>query len=206
MIRKLILSSGNKHKIKEIKDILKDMPFQVVSKDELGYADFDVVEDGDTLEKNALKKAVELKKLTEGIIIADDTGLFVDALNGEPGVFSARYAGEQVSYSDNNRLLLKNLEGVPLEKRTAYFKTVIAVLLENGEHVMAEGRCYGKIGLEVKGANGFGYDPLFIVDGTGKTMAEMEEEQKNKISHRGNALLNLKEKLEEIVYEDTSGE
>lgn len=199
MRRTVILSSGNKHKIKEIKNILKDMPFDVVSKDDMGFEDFDVVENGDTLEENALKKAVELSKQIKGIIIADDTGLFVDALEGEPGVYSARYAGEQVSYIDNNNLLLRNLKGIPLEKRTAYFKTVIAVVLENGESFMAEGICKGKIAFAPRGKNGFGYDPLFIVDGTDKTFSEMSDEEKNKISHRANALLNLKEKLEEVV-------
>jgi XTP/dITP diphosphohydrolase len=199
MNRRVILSSGNMHKVKEIKDILKDMPFDVVSKDELGFRDFDVEEDGQTLEENALKKAVELSKLVKGVIIADDTGLFVDALNGEPGVYSARYAGEHVSYADNNKKLLKKLEGLPLEKRTAYFKTSIAVVLEDGSSIMAEGRCSGKIGFEPRGENGFGYDPLFIEDKSGKTLSEMSEEEKNSISHRANALVNLKEKLEEIV-------
>lgn len=197
MRNKIILSSGNKHKINEITDILKNMPFDVVSKDDLGYKDFDVVEDGSTLEENAFKKAEELHKKVKGIVIADDTGLFVDALNGEPGVYSARYSGESVSYKDNNNLLLKNLKNVPMEKRTAKFKTVIAVVFEDGKRIMAEGTCSGKIAFEERGENGFGYDPLFIVDGVDKTFAEMTEEEKNKISHRAKALLNLKKKLEE---------
>lgn len=197
MRRKIILSSGNKHKITEIKDILKDTIFDVVSKDDLGYLDFDVEEDKDTLEGNAFKKAEELHKLVKGIVIADDTGLFVDALNGDPGVYSARYAGEPVSYKDNNKLLLKNLEGVPMEKRTATFKTVMAVVLEDGSRLMAEGECKGKIAFEERGTNGFGYDPLFIVDGWNKSFSEMTEEEKNQVSHRANALMNLKEKLEE---------
>lgn len=197
MRRKIILSSGNKHKINEIKDILKNTIFDVVSKDDLGYLDFDVEEDKDTLEGNAFKKAEELHKLVKGIVIADDTGLFVDALNGDPGVYSARYAGEPVSYKDNNKLLLKNLEGVPMEKRTATFKTVMAVVLEDGSRLMAEGECKGKIAFEERGINGFGYDPLFIVDGWNKSFSEMTEEEKNQVSHRSNALMNLKEKLEE---------
>lgn len=197
MRRKIILSSGNKHKINEIKDILKNTIFDVVSKDDLGYLDFDVEEDKDTLEGNAFKKAEELHKLVKGIVIADDTGLFVDALNGDPGVYSARYAGEPVSYKDNNKLLLKNLEGVPMEKRTATFKTVMAVVLEDGSRLMAEGECKGKIAFEERGTNGFGYDPLFIVDGWNKSFSEMTEEEKNQVSHRANALMNLKEKLDE---------
>ncbi|HBV68485.1 MAG TPA: non-canonical purine NTP pyrophosphatase [Clostridiales bacterium] len=196
-MRKVILSSGNKHKISEIKDILKGMSFEVVSKDDLGYTDFDVEEDGSTLEENAFKKAEELHRLVKGIVIADDTGLFVDALNGDPGVYSARYAGEPVSYKDNNILLLKNLKDVPAEKRTAYFKTVMAVIFEDGRRVSAEGRVDGTIAFEERGENGFGYDPLFIVESTGRTFAEMTEEEKNSVSHRARALRNLREKLEE---------
>ncbi len=197
MMRRVILSSGNKHKISEIKDILKGMSFEVVSKDDLGYTDFEVEEDGSTLEENALKKAEELHRLVKGIVIADDTGLFVDALNGDPGVYSARYAGEPVSYKENNILLLKNLKDVPAEKRTAYFKTVMAVIFEDGRRVSAEGRVDGIIAFEERGENGFGYDPLFIVEDTGRTFAEMTEEEKNSVSHRARALRNLRKKLEE---------
>ncbi len=197
MMRKVILSSGNKHKISEIKDILKGMSFEVVSKDDLGYTDFDVEEDGSTLEENAFKKAEELHRLVKGIVIADDTGLFVDALNGDPGVYSARYAGEPVSYKENNILLLRNLKDVPAEKRTAYFKTVMAVIFEDGRRVSAEGRVDGTIAFEERGENGFGYDPLFIVEDTGRTFSEMTEEEKNNVSHRARALRNLREKLEE---------
>lgn len=196
MIRKIVLSSGNKHKIDEIKFILQDMPFEVVSKNELGYKDFDVVEDGNTLEENAFKKAEELHKLVNGIVLADDTGLFVDALNGDPGVYSARYAGEPASDKNNRLMLLENLKGIPMDKRTAYFKTVIAVVFEDGNKMIAEGRVEGKIAFEERGQNGFGYDSLFIVSDTGKTFAEMSEEEKNSISHRARALINLKEKLE----------
>lgn len=199
MSRKLILSSGNEHKIKEIKEILKDLNIEIVSKDELGFKDFDVDEDRDTLEGNAFKKAEELSKLVNGIVIADDTGLFVDALDGAPGVYSARYAGNHVSYKDNNELLLKNLKDVPMEKRTAYFKTVIAIILEDGSKLKAEGICKGKIGLEAHGTNGFGYDPLFIVEGLEKSFGEMTDEEKNSLSHRANALRNLKNVLGEVL-------
>jgi XTP/dITP diphosphohydrolase len=196
MIRKIVLSSGNKHKISEIKDILKGLPFDVVSKDDLGYKDFDVVEDGETLEENAFKKAEELHKLTGGIVIADDTGLFVDALNGEPGIYSARYAGEPSSDKNNRELLLQKLKDVPMEQRTAHFKTVIAIIFEDGRKMTAEGKVHGKIAFEERGQRGFGYDSLFIVEDTGKTFAEMTEDEKNQISHRARALINLKNKLE----------
>jgi XTP/dITP diphosphohydrolase len=202
MRRRIVLSSGNEHKIKEIKHILKCLSIDVISKNDVGLEEFDVVEDGVTLEENSMKKAMELSKLVDGIIIADDSGLFVDALHGKPGVYSARYAGESCSYEQNNKLLLKNLESIPMEKRTAYFKTVISVVLENKETLIAEGVCNGKIAFEPRGKNGFGYDPLFIVDGTDRTFAEMSDEEKNKISHRANALLNLKEKLEEVLSEN----
>lgn len=202
MKRKIILSSGNEHKVKEIKKILKGLPFEILSKNEVGFKDFDVEEDGDTLKKNAFKKAHELSKLVEGIVISDDTGLFVDILNGEPGVYSSRYAGENVTYEDNNKLLLKKLEGVPLEKRKATFKTVIVVILENGEKIEVSGECKGKIGFKLKGTNGFGYDPLFIVDELDKTFAELSDDEKNTISHRANALKNLKVKLEGIIDEN----
>ncbi len=203
-MRKVVLSSGNQHKINEIKDILKDLNFEVVSKNDIGFRDFDVEEDKITLEGNAFKKAEELHKLVKGIVLADDTGLFVNALNGEPGVYSARYAGVPASDKSNRELLLKNLKDVPAEKRTAYFKTVIAIVFEDGRKVMAEGRVDGKIGYEEKGQNGFGYDSLFIVENTNKTFAEMSEEEKNKISHRAMALMNLKKKLEDMVSENNS--
>lgn len=203
MNRRIILSTGNLHKVNEIKGILKDMPFEVVSKDDLGFKDFDVVEDGTTLQENALKKAEELHKLTKGIVIADDTGLYVDALDGEPGVYSARYSGENATDADNNKLLLNKLKDVPEEKRTAFFETVIAIVLEDGSKLMAEGICRGSIAFRERGERGFGYDPLFVVEGTNKTFSEMTEEEKNKISHRANALINLKDKLE-ALFEDFS--
>lgn len=199
MNRKLILSSGNAHKIKEIKEILKDLNIEIVSKDDLGFKDLDVDEDKDTLEGNAFKKAEELSKLVNGIVIADDTGLFVDALNGAPGVYSARYSGENATDKGNNELLLKNLKDVPMEKRIAYFKTVIAIILEDGLKLKAEGICKGRIGFEAHGTNGFGYDPLFIVEGLGKSFGEMTDEEKNSLSHRANALRNLKNVLGEVL-------
>ena len=123
----------------------------------------------------------------------------MDALDGEPGVYSARYAGEDATYAANNKLLLNKLKDIPKEKRTAHFKTVIAVVLEDGSKLMAEGICKGSIAFKERGSRGFGYDPLFVVEETDKTFSEMTEEEKNKISHRANALINLKDKLEALI-------
>lgn len=199
MCRRLILSSGNEHKVYEIKKILSDLDIEIVTKKDLGLVNFYVEEDEDTLEGNAFKKAIELSKKVDGIVLADDTGLFVDALDGAPGVFSARFAGEKCSDEKNRQLLLEKLEDVSKEKRTAYFKTVIALVLEDGTKYKAEGICKGSIAFENSGQNGFGYDSLFIAKDTGKTFAQMTDEQKNTISHRANALKNLREILGEIV-------
>lgn len=198
-MKKLVLSTGNKDKLKEIKEILGELNINVVSKDEIGLENFDVEEDKDTLEGNAIKKAVELKKLTDGIVMADDTGLFVDYLGGAPGVYSARYAGEGCDYKDNNKKLLEELEGVAMDKRGAYFETVIALVLEDGSIKTISGKCEGYIGMEEKGEDGFGYDPLFVVEDYNKTFAELGHDIKNKISHRSRALENLKEELIEIL-------
>lgn len=195
----IIVSSGNKHKIVEIKEILSDLPFNIVSKNEIGLEKLEVEEDKDTLEENALKKALEIAKRVEGIVIADDTGLFVDKLNGRPGVYSSRYSGENATYQDNNIKLLKELEGVSLEERTAKFKTVIAIVDKDKSYKTVVGECKGKIGFEPAGENGFGYDPLFIIDGYNKTFAELGDEIKNKISHRANALKELKEELKKTL-------
>lgn len=200
--KKIILSTGNIDKIEEIKDILKDLPFYIYSKNEVGLGDLEVEEDGDTLEENAIKKAMAISERIDGIVIADDTGLFVDKLNGAPGVYSSRYAGEDVSYEDNNRKLLKELEGTPSEERTAKFQTVIAIVTEDKKIKTVYGECRGRIGFEVKGSEGFGYDPLFIVDGYGKTFAQLGEEVKNKISHRAKALEKLKKELEKLAGDD----
>lgn len=203
-MKDIILSSSNKHKVKEIKEILFDLDLNIISKDEIGYKDFDVIEDGKTLEENSYKKAKELWDKTKSIVIADDTGLFVDAIDGEPGVYSARYAGEDATYQDNNLLLLNKLNNVPKEKRKAYFETVIILIDENGKTYKANGICEGEIGFEAKGINGFGYDPLFIVKGLNKTFAELTDKEKNKYSHRGKAIKNLKQILEKLFNESDS--
>lgn len=198
MVR-VVLSSGNQHKISELKSILGEFDLEVISKNDIGYEDFEVEEDGETLEENSMKKAMELWKKTGNIVIADDTGLFVEYLDGEPGVYSARYAGEDATYEDNNKLLLKNLENVPVKKRKAYFKTVVSIIDSKGNSFNVEGVCKGEIGFEPVGDNGFGYDPIFIVEGLNKTFAQMTDIEKNTYSHRGKAVRNLKNIIGEIL-------
>ncbi|MBM7624846.1 XTP/dITP diphosphatase [Sporohalobacter salinus] len=192
---RIFLATGNKGKVKEIKDLLVGLDVEIMTTFDLGEAP-EVVEDGVTLEENAIKKARELADYTELLTIADDTGLLVDALDGRPGVYSARYAGKDATYADNNRKLLSELSDIPLGKRTARFKTVMALVKPTGEIKTVEGICEGKIGFEAKGEQGFGYDPLFIPQGYSSTFAEMESELKNQISHRAKALNKLKEVLQ----------
>lgn len=197
--RTLVLSTGNSNKVKEIKDILKGLPIEVVSKDEIGLKNIDIEEDGETLEENAIKKAKAIKDKVQGMVMADDTGLFVDYLKGEPGVKSARYAGPTSNDEKNIQKLLNKLEGVPLEKRTASFKTVIALVTEAGDVLTVTGECKGKIGFEPKGHSGFGYDPIFIVDGYDKTFAELGNNIKNRVSHRAKALEKLRNVITNII-------
>ena len=183
----LLLATRNKHKLKEIAAILEELKLDLRSAADIpGLAD--VIEDAATVRDNAIKKAVETAKFAKMLTIADDTGLEVDALNGEPGVRSARYAGDDASYFENNKKLLANLQGVPSEKRTARFRCVIAIADEKGLVECVEGICNGAIIADEKGGGGFGYDPLFIADGQVKTFAEISPDVKNRISHRGKAL------------------
>lgn len=198
---RIVLSTGNEHKVREISDVLNEFDVEVISKNSLGLNHVDVVEDGHTLEENAIKKARELWRHTEGIVIADDTGLFVKYLKGDPGVHSSRYAGDLANDSDNNALLLKNMKNVEEKDRQAFFKTVIVIIDRNEKIHLSEGICCGQIGFEPKGEHGFGYDSLFIVDGIGKTFAQMSNEEKNIHSHRGKALRKLEKIFPEILYE-----
>lgn len=195
----LIVSSSNVGKIKEIKSILKDLNLSIVSKSEVGLSNLEVIEDKDTLEGNAIKKALEIHKHTKGIVMSDDSGLFVDYLKGKPGVYSARYAGVDGDDEANNKKLLENLKDVALENRTAKFKTVIAIVLEDGSIEIVVGECSGKIITEQRGDSGFGYDPLFVPDGYDETFAQLDSNIKNNISHRRDALEKLKIKLENII-------
>ena len=195
MKHKAILASSNKHKLEEIQEILKEFDYELLTLSDVGLGDLEIIEDGETFEENSYIKAKTVLDLKKVITIADDSGLEVDYLNGAPGVYSARYAGDHVSYSDNNKKLLEALIGVPEEDRTARFVTVITMLFENGEKIVARGEVEGIIGTELKGNGGFGYDPLFYVPEIGKTFAECTSDEKNKLSHRANALVQLKEIL-----------
>lgn len=195
MISKLLLATNNKDKVSEIKNLLTNTCIHVLTLNDLNL-NIDVEEDKDTLEGNALKKAEEIYKVTGIPCSADDTGLFVNALNGEPGVFSSRYAGDNASYSDNRIKLLHNLQGVPEDYRNAFFKTVVCFY--NGENDLKffEGICKGHITIKERGERGFGYDSIFQPDCYDRTFAELNIEEKNYISHRAKAFIKFREYLE----------
>ena len=187
---KLILASKNRHKAQEMQAILGDR-ITLVTQDEAGFADLDVVEDGKTFEENAIKKAVSVMEASGMTCIADDSGLCVDALDGAPGLYTARYAGEKATDDENIQKLLHELNGVEWEKRTARFVCVIAVAYPDRAPVTFRGECEGFILTEKHGENGFGYDPIFYVEQFDKAMAELPAEVKNSISHRSRALAKL---------------
>lgn len=194
-MRKIVLSTDNKNKLREIREILEDLDVEIYGKSDIDGMDFEVVEDGETLYDNALKKARAMADRVDFAVLADDTGLFVNALGGEPGVHSARYASEHDD-KKNRQKLLKNLEDK--KDRSAYFKTQIILIDEDKNIIPIEGVCPGKISLEERGDNGFGYDSIFIPDRFEKTFAEMTHEEKNEISHRAKALKNLRDKLSNL--------
>lgn len=193
---KIFLATGNKHKIDEIKAIFKNVKNIEILSIKDGIEIPEVVEDGDTFEANSAKKALEIAKFTGMITIADDSGLCVDALNGEPGVYSARYSGEGATDASNNEKLIKNLQGI--ENRKAHFVSVITLGKPDGRAYSFRGEVEGEIIDTPRGDTGFGYDPHFYVAEYGKTLAEMPE-MKNVISHRANALKKLEVELEEIL-------
>lgn len=195
-MNKFVLASGNDHKLIEIKKVLKDFGIEIITMAAVGLGDLEIIEDGETFEENSLIKAKAVMDRTGLPTIADDSGLMVDYLEGAPGVYSARFAGEDVTYEDNNDKLIQVLEKVFEDKRGAKFVTVMTLLFPSGDKIVARGEIEGKILKERKGARGFGYDPLFYVEAYQQTFAEMPIELKNKISHRGKALVALKVKLE----------
>lgn len=198
----IVLATKNKNKIKEIKGILKFLKARIHSIEE--YPDMpEVEEDGQTLVENALKKAKEIAVYTGKWALADDTGLEVKALDGAPGVYSARFAGPQCSYEDNNRKVLRLLKGVPKNKREAVFKCVIALADPSRKAQTVTGVIKGYIGFEMKGTHGFGYDPLFVVPKYGKTFADLGLAIKNRISHRALALKKMRKVIEQLIVEET---
>ncbi len=194
MSKRIIFATGNAGKVKEIRMIMEDAGMEVISMKEAGIS-VEIEEDGTTYEENALLKARAVAAYTSDIVMADDSGLEIDYLNKEPGVYSARYMGEDTSYHIKNNNLIERLNGVPEEQRTARFVCAIAAVLPDGRELTTRATIEGRIGYEEKGENGFGYDPIFYVPKFGKTTAELSEEEKNQISHRGKALRLMKEEL-----------
>lgn len=193
-MKQIIFATGNEGKMKEIRMILEELKCPVLSMREAGI-EAEIVEDGQTFEENAIIKARAIAQQTDSVVLADDSGLVIDYLNGEPGIYSARYLGEDTSYCIKNQNLIDRLEGVPDEKRGARFVCVIAAILPGGEILTERGITEGRIGYEEKGGNGFGYDPIFYVPEYDCSAAELTPEQKNQISHRGKALQKIKEAL-----------
>lgn len=189
---KIVFATTNDGKIKEIKEILADFDVEVVSMKEMNI-DVDVEENGTTFEENSLIKARSISKLTGLPALADDSGLEVDYLNGEPGVYSARYLGRDTDYDYKNNYIIDKLKDAKDEERSARFVCVISLVLPDGREFVKKGVMEGRIGYEIKGENGFGYDPIFYLPQYGKTSAEISAEEKNKISHRGKALSAMKE-------------
>ena len=199
----IIFATGNKNKMIEIRMILADLGCKILSQKEAGIQ-ADVVEDGQTFEENALIKATTIadiaRKMPEyknAVVLADDSGLEIDALNKEPGIYSARYMGEDTSYDIKNQALIDRLEGVPDEKRTARFVCAIAAALPDGSTEVVRGTMEGRIGYEITGENGVGYDPIFYLPQFGCSSAELEPEKKNELSHRGEGLRKMRKVLEE---------
>lgn len=187
-MKEIVIATKNKHKIIEMKHSLEALGYKVLSL--FDFEEFpDIIEDKDTFHGNALKKAQELSNYLNKDVIADDSGLQVEALNNEPGVYSARYAGEDVSYDDNNVLLLKNMSGIT--NRKARFITVMCIYKRNQEPIFLEGYLNGEIAYNYKGTEGFGYDPIFIPTGDTRHLAEYSLDEKNRISHRGQCLKQL---------------
>ncbi len=197
---KIVVATGNRGKIKEIKEILNDDSFEVVAMRDAGI-DVDVDETGKTFRENAYLKAKEIHSICGGIVIADDSGLCVDYLNGAPGVYSARYSGDGCNDDNNNAKLLDVMKDVGDNDRGAHFNCTICCVMPCGTEFYSEGNCYGKIAREKRGAGGFGYDPLFYVEKLGKTFSELTLEEKNKISHRAIALANFKKELIKKIKE-----
>ena len=193
---KIILATANRDKVREMRHALDGLPVEILTRDDVPGLP-DVEEDGATLADNAIKKAREICDALGVPAVADDTGLEVDALGGEPGVYSSRFAGPGATYADNVRLLLDRMRDVPDGSRTARFRCVVALAEPNGAHLFVEGVCEGVITREPRGNGGFGYDPIFLATETGRTFAEMSVAEKHGISHRGLAMARMRKVLAE---------
>ena len=198
MEQRIIFATGNKNKMIEIRQILGDLGWDILSMKEAGIS-LDIEENGTTFEENAIIKAEAVAKCCKDIVLADDSGLEIDYLNKEPGIYSARYAGEDTPYEIKNQMLLSRLEGVPKEERTARFVCAIAAAVPGRETIVVRGTIEGYIGYEPAGENGFGYDPIFYVPDLDCSTAELSPEDKNARSHRGNALRAMRDKLKELL-------
>ncbi len=203
-MKKIIFATGNDHKMKEIRMILSDLGMEILSQKEAGIA-ADVVENGAAFEENAMIKATEIARIAaqnpeyeEAIVLADDSGLEIDYLNKEPGIYSARYMGENTSYDIKNNELIRRLDGVPDERRTARFVCAIAAAFPDGTKRVVRGTMEGRIGYEIAGKNGFGYDPIFYLPEYGCTSAQLAPEKKNELSHRGEGLRKMRAIIEEM--------
>ncbi len=192
---RIIAATHNEGKLAELRELIKDYDMELLSQAESGMGHVEIEENGTSCEENSKIKAETICRLSGEIAIADDTGLFVDALDGDPGIHAARYAGEGCSEAANRKKLLENLKDVPFEKRTAKFVTVITVVYPSGKVVVAKGECPGHICPEERGERGFGYDSVFMPENSGKTFAELPMDFKNKVSHRGRALQRLAQLL-----------
>jgi XTP/dITP diphosphohydrolase len=199
-----MIATRNRGKIREIREALNGLGLRIYA-----LSDFpdvpEIEEDGKSFTENALEKARFYSKYFGMLTIADDSGLEVDSLKGLPGIYSARYAGEKASSRVNNQKLLREMQGVPISKRGARFKCIIAMESPDGKEAIAEGSCKGSIGFREKGRRGFGYDPLFILPTYGKTMAQLSLEEKNKISHRGKALRKIRKLIKSLGYSRVVG-
>ena len=191
-MKKLIFATGNENKVREIREIMGDLGYEVISMKEAGI-DIDIDETGTTFAENALIKAKAVNDVCHELVLADDSGLEIDCLGKEPGIYSARYLGHDTPYSEKNRIILERLEGVPDEERTARFVCAVAAVFPDGRSEVCVETMEGRIGHKIAGENGFGYDPVFQPDGFDRSMAELTMEEKNAISHRGKALKLFKE-------------
>lgn len=198
MRQTIIFATGNEGKMREIRQILEGMDAEILSMKQAGIA-MDIIEDGTTFMENAIIKAKAVAAQAKGIVIADDSGLEIDYLNKEPGIYSARYLGEDTSYDIKNAELLKRMEGVEEEKRTARFVCAMAAVLPDGEMLTTQGVVEGRVAHRIEGENGFGYDPIFYLPEYDCTSAQITEEEKNAISHRGRALRKMRKELEKRI-------